>query len=187
MLRKKLERVPAYKDRVFLFLSRLSDLKPVQWLVKHKEQIALFLYILWLAGCGYWFYQFLVIDVRPQTDWIFITDDTREAMVFVFFGSFGLVFVLAFVFFIVKLMYNLFHEGIQFLFPFQWFSLAKSISYLLVLGFAFIYIENIKVVGLTAYNQIDVIVHTSRQHDNEVEKNLNNLIRVIDKEKKYFE
>ena len=98
-------------------------------------------------------------------NWMIITGDPREALAFLLFGAFGFVYILFFVIFIVKLIYNLFHEGMQSIISDKWYSFAKSISYLLLLGLAFSYTENIKAAGLTAYTQAAHIIQTSKQNE----------------------
>jgi hypothetical protein len=153
-------------------LSIVTDSAPFQFLVRHKSHIELILYILWLIGCGYWGYRLIVIDAKPQTTWGINISDSRDAMVYLFFGLIGSVFVLFFVYFILKLFYNLFHEGIQSLFPIPWYSIVKPVSYLVILYFIFPFTGNIKAAGLTAYNEVVKLVHTSKQHDIVIEKEI---------------
>jgi hypothetical protein len=182
MLRKGLEILLRKKRTLSEFLSRFADSRPFQWLAEHRERMASLLYFFWITGCCYWFYQLVVIDVRPRTDWIFISGDTREALVYTIFGAFGFIFAAFVAFFITKFIYNLIHEEINSLFPLQWYSLVKSVSYILALSLAFTYIENIKVAGLTAYTQVAEIVHMSRQHDDIVKENLKGVLNAIRQE-----
>jgi hypothetical protein len=171
-------------NRHFVRLARIVDpikeSRPVQWVLIREEKIAYGLYFLWLAGCAYWIYQFIIMDAVPRPDWLYIIEDTGEALMVLFFGSFGLLYVIGIALFIFKLIYNLFHGGIESIFPKQWQSAARSLSYLLILGISFMYIHSIKTAGLTAYSQVSQLMKTSDQHDQVVEKNIRNLMELLD-------
>ncbi len=161
------------------FFFRIAESEIYQSFLNYRGHIALFLYLLWLAGCGYWFYQLIIIDVRPITDLDLGISDPRDAVVIVSFSIFGFVFVSMFVFYIIKFIYNLFHGGIYFFFPVQWYPLVKSVSYLVILCFAFSFTANIKVAGLTAYNQVLELVNISRQHDPVIEIDTSRILEKI--------
>ena len=150
--------------------SQLKDSRLIQWINKHKDNIALILNTLLLAGCGYWVYQLIIIDVSPHNNWSIGISDSRDALALLFFGMYGFVFVLFFVWFIIKFIYNLFHDGIQSLFPVQWYSLTKPITYLMILCVAFSFTGNIKTAGLTAYSEVAALFHTSKQHAMVIER-----------------
>ncbi len=174
-----------------LLSTRITDSKPFQLFIEYKRYIALVLYMIWLIGCGYWFYQLMIIDVKPKTDLGLILTDSRDALVILFFGAIGSIFVVFFVFFIIKLIYNLFHDGIESLFSVHWHSLVKPVCYLAILYVAFPFTGTIKVAGMTAYNQVAELIHTSRHRDiilekegpDDLEGKLNKLLKLIEKNK----
>ena len=159
----------------------MKDSTPVQWVIIREERIASTLYYLWLAGCVYWVYQFSTVEAEPRPDWLYIIEDTSEALTLIFVGSFGLIYVAGIVLFICKFIYNLFTERIESLFPSQWHSVAKSVSYIIILGFSFLYIQNIKVAGLTAYGQVSHLVRTSDRHVEVLEKHYSRLKQIIER------
>lgn len=174
------------------YISKAADSAPVQFIARHKGHISLGLYILWLAGCGYWVYQLIIIDVKPGVGWDLGINDSREALVYLFFGLLGSIFVLFFVLFTLKLVFNLFQDGFESIFPDQWHSVAKSTIYLLILFCAFSYTGSIKAAGLTAYNQIAEIVNTSKNQNvvlkkevtvDDLEKKLNALMKMMEEER----
>lgn len=162
---------------------KLKESVPVQLFITYRDQIALFLHILWIAGCGYWIYKFMVIKVHPLRYSFVMITDPQDARIFLSFGILGAVFIIMFSFFILKFIYNLFHGGIYKLLPTRWYSLGRSISYLIILSFAFTYIKHAKVAGLTIYNRVEEIVDISQQYDEIVLKNLSDtqeLFRKLD-------
>jgi hypothetical protein len=172
------------KSEWFSRLSGLADSVPIRWIIDNRERIALILYILWLAGCGYWIYEFILIEAGPRNDWIVTTNDTREALIFIVFGIFGCIFLSFLAFFLLKLIFNLYREGICSLFPTQWHSLIKPISYMILLCFAFEFLDDIKVIGLTAYEQVSHLLDTSGQHDEVIERNISSWVDLIERLKK---
>ena len=157
----------------------IKESTPVQWVIIREERIASGLYYLWLAGCVYWVYQLSIVEAAPRQDWMYIIEDTREALTLIFVGSFGLFYVAGIVLFICKFIYNLFTERIESLFPSQWHSVAKSASYIIILGFSFLYIQNIKVAGLTAYGQVSQLVQTSDRHVEVVEEQYKSIKQLL--------
>lgn len=167
-------------DRLSGVVSVISDSVPVRTFVMYKDQIALYLYMLWLIGCGLWIYKLIVSEAGPNTAWMYLTDDPKEALVYVLFGTFGLIYLMFFAVYITKFVYNLLHDGIESIFTSKWYSLAKSISYLVLLGFAFSYVQNIKMAGHTMYYQVSHVIRTSKQHEDEAAKNISSLKQLID-------
>jgi hypothetical protein len=166
-------------DNMMQIWTTITDSRPVQTLIDYKEQIATFLYVLWLAGCGHWIYKVITADAQPIMQWMVITNDPKDAMVFLYFGIFGAFYIALFAFFIIKLIYNLFQSGIQSVFSMQWYSVGKPITYLVLLCFAFSYASNVKAAGLTAYYQVSHMVDTSKKHEAMVEKSMENLKRLL--------
>jgi len=165
----------------------IKESMPVQWVLIREERIASGLYYLWLAGCVYWVYQLSIVEATARSDWMYIIEDTREALTILFVGSFGLFYVVGIALFILKFIYNLFTEGIESLFPRQWHSVAKSFSYIIILGFSFLYIQNIKVAGLTAYDQVSQMVQTSDRHVEMDEESFESLKQMLDIKGKLIE
>ncbi|UCH80932.1 MAG: hypothetical protein JSW20_14530 [Nitrospiraceae bacterium] len=164
-------------------LNVIKESKPVQWTLIREEQIASCLFYLWIFGCAYWIHQLITIEARPRADWLYMIEDTREALMILFFGSFGLSYAAGIGLFICKLMYNLFHGGLESIFPRQWHSTARSFSYIIILGISFLYIQNIKIAGLTAYNQVSQLVQTSDRHEDVAEDNIKGLMQLLDIDK----
>lgn len=157
------------------WIDNLKGSVPAQFIINYRDHIALFLYILWIAGCAYWIYSFIIIEAYPlQYSFITITDP-QDARVFLSFGIFGAFFVVLFSLFIVKFIINLFHGGISMILPARWFSLGRTISYLILLSFTFPYIETAKAGWLTIYNRITEIVGISEQYDEIVLKNISDV------------
>jgi len=153
----------------------LKESVPVQFFTNYREHIALFLYILWIAGCGYWIYSFIIIEAYPlQYSFITITDP-QDARVFLSFGIFGAFFVVLFSLFIVKFIINLLHGSISMILPARWFSFGRTVSYLILLSFAFTYIETAKAGWLTIYNRITELAGISEQYDEIVLKNISDV------------
>ncbi len=183
-------RIAEIKSEFNRCLARVTDSKFFQFILEHKRPVALFLYITWLAGCGYWFYQLMIIDVKPKDNLGLVVTDSRDALAILFFGAIGSVFVLSFLFFIIKFIYNLFHNGIESFFSVRWHSLVRPASYLVILYFAFSFTGTIKSTGLTAYNQIAGLFHTSEQYNlilekdipDDLEKKLSSLLKMIEKD-----
>ncbi len=152
------------KDSLLQSICRLENIPPFSWLAEYRDTIASTLYMAWIAGCIYWLYNLLVIDAQPAMVSFLSVTDSRDALVFVFFGMFGVIYLTFFAVFIAKLIFNLVRGGIDSLLPTRWYSLFKSICLLICLHFAFIYIVNIKTAGLTAYTQVSQLVQTSKNH-----------------------
>lgn len=177
---------------LFSCLARLRtevvESMPCRLLSEYKRQISIFLHVLWLVGCGLWAYEFMTLKVQPRENAGLVLSDSRDALVILFFGIMAAGFVIFAAFFVVKLIYNLFHEGMESLFPAKWHTIVRPVSYLTLLYFAFSFTGPIKVAGLTAYNQVAAIVQTSQQRDiiirkeipEDFERKLNELIRLID-------
>jgi len=157
----------------------VSDSRPVQLLTDYKEQLSTFLYVLWLAGCAHWIYKIITADAKPVMEWMLMTNDPKDAMVFLYFGIFGVFYSALLVFFIIKMIYNFFQSGIESLFSIRWYSIGKPLTYMLLLAFAFSYTSNIKAAGLTAYYQVSHMVDTSKKHEAMVEKSMENLKRLL--------
>ena len=164
-------------------LNVIKESKPVQWTLIREEQIASCLFYLWILGCAYWIYQLINIEAQPRSDWLYMIEDTREALMILFFGSFGLLYAAGLVLYISKFMFNLYHGGLESIFPRQWHSAARSVSYIVILCFSFLYIQNIKVAGLTAYNQVSQLVQTSDRHEDVAEDNIKGLMQLLDIDK----
>jgi len=158
---------------------RLTESPPVRIINDHREKLATFLYILWLAGCGHWIYKVFTADAQPIMQWLIITNDPKDAMVFLYFGIFGVFYAALFALMIMKLIYNLFQSGIESIFSIRWYSVGKPIVYMILLAFAFSYTNNIKAAGLTAYYQVSHMIHTSKKHEVMVEKSMENLKRLL--------
>jgi uncharacterized membrane protein len=166
-------------DQLERVWTMIMDSRPVQLLIDYREQLSTFLYVLWLAGCGHWIYKVITADAKPVMEWMIITNDPKDAMVFLYFGIFGAFYVTLFAFMIIKLIYNLFQSGIESIFSIRWYSIGKPLSYMLLLAIAFSYTSNIKAAGLTAYYQVSHMVDTSKKHETMVEKSMENLKRLL--------
>ncbi len=132
---------------------------------ENQKYIAWAFYALLIAGCGFWLYQLAIIDVKPSANLLFSTQDTRDALVVIIFGLIAVLFVFVIGFFLLKLISNLYIEGISSVFPKISDSIIKSISCLIMLGVAFLFIENVKATGLTAYQQVTEVLEVATQHD----------------------
>jgi len=165
----------------------IKESTPVQWLLIRKERIASGLYCLWLAGCVYLVYQLIIVEAKPRPDLLYTIEDTSEALMILFFGSFSLLYIVGIALFICKFIYNLFTEGIESLFSGQWHSVAKLASYIIILGFSLLYIQNIKVAGLTAYQQVARLVQTSERHEEVVDKHFHDMKELFDNTAKFAE
>lgn len=168
-----------WKNRISQLLHEAGDLGPVRWFLDHQRHIAWVMYVLLMAGGGYWVYHMSVIDARPQTDLIFSARDTRDALVYAVFGIFGIGAASLAFFFILKFIFNVFHEGIYNSFPAGSQPLVKAVCGLTILSLAFLYAGNIKAAGLTAYEQVTGIVHAARQHDDVAAQNVSHLADMI--------
>ncbi len=146
-------------------ISLIRDSRPYHWIMDHKEHIAAALYFSWMTGCCFWVYKIVTISIAAQTTIAPITTNPREANVYLFFGTFGLVFALLFIFYLFKFMYNIFHGGIQSLFSHRLHLFATPITYLILLYFAFSNAGTIKTSGMTMYNHVVQLVHTSKQKE----------------------
>ncbi|UCD36045.1 MAG: hypothetical protein JSU90_04220 [Nitrospiraceae bacterium] len=165
---------------------------PFRLLSEYMRQVSIFLHILWLIGCGFWAYEFMSLEVRPRENMGLVLSDSRDALVILFFGIMAAGFVIFAVFFVLKLIYNLFHDGVESLFPLKWHSIIKPSTYLVLLFFASSFTGPIKVAGLTAYNQVSAVVRTSQQRDiiirkdipEDFERQLSDLLRSIESRNK---
>ncbi len=165
----------------------IQESRPVQWVLIREERIASAIHCLWLAGCVYWVYQLIIVEAKPRPDLLYTFKDTSEALMILFFGSFSLLYVVSIALFIFKFIYKLFTEGIESILPGQWHSVAKSAGYIVILGFSFLYIHNIKVAGLTAYQQVTRLVQTSERHEEVVEHHYFRMKELFDKTTKPVE
>ncbi len=179
VLKEKLERLCQYYGKLSAFFSGLERFAAISWLIEYRDRIASSLYIFCMAGFAYWIYRLIIIDAKPQVDRLIFVNDSRDALTFLFFGIFGLIYVILFALFMVKFVYNIIRGGIDSLVPGQWHSLIKSLFLLICLNFAFLYIENIKTAGLTAYTQCVEIVQTSRRYTPVVTKNVD-ILRLLE-------
>ena len=150
---------------VTLARKKIESTRAYDLFMGHKHRIAFVIYLFCFAGSGYWLYHMAILDVQPASDLRFVLKDSREALVILFFGVLGLAFLIFFVLFIIKFLYNLFEGGIETLFASQWHSIVKPLGYLIILYFAFSFTGTIKVAGLTAYYQVADLVRVSNQHD----------------------
>jgi len=166
-------------DKLTQIRSTITESLPVKLLIHYREQLATFLYILWIAGCGHWIYKVITADAKPIMQWMIITNDPKDAIVFLYFGIFGAFYITLFAFMIIKLIYNLFQSGIESVFSIRWYSIGKPLTYMLLLAFAFSYTSNIKAAGLTAYYQVSHMVDTSKKHEAMVERSMENLKRLL--------
>lgn len=172
------------KRKWFSCLHTLAESAFIQWFINNRGRMTPFLYGIFLAGCGYWIYEFMLIEVRPRNEWIVTTQDTREALIYIVFGIFGCIFLSFLAFFLLKFVVNLYHESIYALFPIQWYSLIKPISHMILLCFAFAFLDDIKVICLTAYKQVSHLVDISGQHSAVVERNISSWVDLIEKIKR---
>ena len=194
MLKVKLAIYLQHRDRLIqsfsCLLSKLQDTRPFKWIINNNKRISSLLHVLWIAACGYFIYKVITADARAITSWNMRINDSREALVMIFFGIIASIFIFFLAFFILKLVYNLFIGGIEALFSMQWHPILKSISCLVLLLYAFSFTGNIKSIGLTAYNQFAGLVQTSRQHSlliqkvsiDEMERKITSLLRVMEEE-----
>jgi hypothetical protein len=164
VLRARLRELNPYREQALEFISRIENIAPFKWIIEYKENIASILYLLWIIGCISWLYQLVIVDASPYMGGFFSIDDPRDAIVFLFFGTFGVIYFSFFAFFIIKLIHNMIRGGIDSLFPRKWYSMVRSIGLLICLHFAFIYIGHIKTAGLTAYTQVSQLVRVSNDH-----------------------
>ncbi len=158
---------------------KVADL--ISWFNDHLQYISWIFYALLIAGSGYWIYQLVIIDVQPLANLPFSTKDTKDALVVMVFGIFAAALVCIIGFFLFKFICNLFLDGINNIFPIRSHSLVKSISCLVILGVAFLFIENVKATGLTAYKQVTEVLHVAKQHD---EVTVENYKRKVEMERK---
>ncbi len=170
----------AIKDILRIISAGLARSVPGLWFTHLKERLGSILFLLWIGGCSFWVYQLATISATPRANWINLTDSPREALIYLSFGAFGLIFSLVFASYLTKFIYNILHDGIQSLFSSNTFSAVKSLIFTIVLIFAFSYIKDIKSAGLTAYNQVNQLVYTSRQHEIIVEKKARGFLDFLD-------
>ncbi len=175
------------------YISKAAESALVQFIARHMGRLSLCLYMVWLAGCGYWIYELIMLDVQLGAGWDLGISDSRDALVYLFFGLLGSIFVLFFVLFTAKLLYNLFQDGVESIFPDQWQSVARSTVYLAILMFAFSHTASIKAAGLSAFYQMSEIVDTSKNRSviinkkvsvDDLEKKLNALMEMMEEKRK---
>ncbi len=167
------------------YLQVVADIAPVRWFLDNQQVIARVLFYMFIAGCGYWVYHMIITDAALRTDiLLYRPQDTRDALVFTVFGIFGGVIGLIFILFMIKLLINAISESIDNRIPSRSSQLVKSLCCLSVLWVAFIYLEDIKSTGLTAYGQVSGIVGTARQHDEVAAEKFSNMVEMIKKVKK---
>lgn len=159
--------------------SQLTSCGPAQWLIHNKDYFASALYMLWIVGCGYWVYTIATISVKPAAGRFYITDNPKEALVYLFFGIFALIYILMFTIYLLKFIYNLFMGEISSIFSLKWYSVAKFTCYIIALCFAFIYVEEIKASGLTVYNHVAKLWHTSKQHEVIINEDTRHFLDII--------
>ncbi len=168
------------KDLLQTLLTWLASTAPVLWFDHHKERIVSLLLLLWVVGCGFWVFKLITIDVLPRSNWLHLTDNPRDALVYLCFGTFGLVLIIVFASYIMKFIYNMLHGGFQSLLSNNMFSVLKPSIYIIALVFAFSYIEDIKAAGLTAYHQVNQLVDTSNQREAIKEDRSRSILDLID-------
>ncbi len=161
-------------------MSRIRNSTPYVKFMEYKEYAAVGLYIFWMAGCCFWFYKMIDTPVSMQTNITLVTATPREALVYLFFGIFGFVFASFFACYILKFMYNLFHGGIGAMFSHQLHILAKPISYLILLYFAFAYTGTIKASGIKMYSHVAQLVHVARQKEIIVKDRSPGILKLLD-------
>jgi hypothetical protein len=175
---------------VIVFHNKIESTRAYELFMEHKNRIVFVIYLLCFAGSGYWLYHLTMLDVQPLPDFRFVLKDSREALVILFFGVLGLVFLIFFVLFLLKFLCNLFEGGIETLFASQWHSIVRPLGYLIILYFVFSFTGTIKVAGLTAYCQVADLVRVSNQHDfilkNDIsldaEEKMSMLLKLMDRE-----
>ncbi len=149
-------------------ISYLKNSRLFQWFIVYKDTFASYLYKLWLIGCGYWIYQLIVTDPQNSSylsQFINLGQiDSREAMVFLFFGGIVSFFLLIITLFLLKLLFNIIWENIKCRFPDEWRSFITVITLLVALYFSFPTIGIVKAFSLDAYQQVKAIMTISKSH-----------------------
>ncbi len=161
-------------------MSWIRNSRACQYVMDHKEHVAAALHILWMAGCCFWIYKIITTSVIAQTNVTMVTATPREALVYLFFGTFGLIFASLFACYILKFIYNLFHGGIHSLFSHQLHLLAKPVSYLILLYFAFAYAGTIKESGMKMYSHVTQLVHIAKQKEVPVKDRSAGILEMLD-------
>ena len=166
-------------------ISWTRESPPYQWFMEHKEHVAASLYIFWMAGCSFWVYKTVTTSVSAHTNVTLVTATPREALVYLFFGTFGLIFASLFACYILKFIYNLFHGGIHSLFSHQLHLLAKPVSYLILLYFAFVYTGPIKESGMKMYSHVAQLVHIAKQKEIAVKDRSAGILELLDQKTRH--
>ena len=166
-------------EKLLQICSVIAGSRPFQLFFAYKENIAVFLHMVWLAGCGYWIYKIITVDAQPNMRMMIIAEDPTDAMIFIYFGIFGVVYAIAILWFVIKFIYNLLQSGLYSLFSTTWYSLGKPLCYLLLLSFAFSYTGNIKAAGLTFYFQVTHMMNVTKQRDEHVQKSVDNIKKLL--------
>lgn len=149
-------------------ISSFKECPFIQWLIRHRDTLAAILFRLWIGGCIYWLYRFIMTDIRAQHLWAGFIDmstiDSKDALTFLFFGSMACFFLLGLGIFVTKFLFNLLLEGVCCYFPREWHSLIASIIFLVLLSLSFPFIREAKVAGLSAYQQVNLLIQRANDH-----------------------
>ncbi|MBV6341361.1 hypothetical protein [Candidatus Magnetobacterium casense] len=153
----------------------------LDWLAEYRSQITTIVFFIWLSVVVYWFYcfQFTVADPIKATG-VFVenfqdSDDgsinARAALVFVFWAATSGIFVVGFVIYAVKFIYNILMGVIYGAVPTKVHKLVTPIVFLIAMWPCFRYQEQIKTAYVVLYREGSDIVRLAGGFDLKIDMN----------------
>ncbi|MBF0538517.1 MAG: hypothetical protein HQL03_09730 [Nitrospirae bacterium] len=136
---------------------------PLDWLAEYRSQITNIIFFLWLAVVVYWFYCFHTITVAPLRSAGLVVKNFqdnedggingRAALAFIFWAATSGVFVVGFVIYAIKFIYNIAMGLIYGVVPIKVHKLVTPIVFLIAMWPCFTYQKEIKTAYVALYRE----------------------------------
>ncbi|KJU85754.1 membrane protein [Candidatus Magnetobacterium bavaricum] len=154
---------------------------PLDWLVEYKSQITTIIFFIWLAVVLYWFYRFNGVTVAPLKSTGVVVENlqdnddgsisSRAALAFIFWAATSGIFVVGFVVYALKFIYNILMGMIYGAVPTKVHKLVTPVMFLIAMWPCFSYQKEIKTAYVVLYREGSDIIRLASGFDMKVEIN----------------
>ncbi|KJU83206.1 membrane protein [Candidatus Magnetobacterium bavaricum] len=151
----------------------------LDWLVEYKCQITNIVFFIWLGVVVYWFYCFNSVTVAPlRVTGVVVenfqdSDDSsinsRAALAFILWAATSGIFVVGFVIYALKFIYNILMDMIYGAVPTKVHKLVTPVMFLITMWPCFSYQREIKTAYVVLYREGSDIVRLASGFDMKVE------------------
>ncbi|MBF0317928.1 MAG: hypothetical protein HQL04_07105 [Nitrospirae bacterium] len=152
---------------------------PLDWLANYKGQITNIVFLIWLVVVVYWFYCFNDVAVAPLKSTGVVVknfqdnDDgsinSRAALAFIFWAATSGIFVVGFVIYAIKFIYNILMGVIYGAVPTRVHKLVTPVMFLIAMWPCFKYQQEIKTAYVVLYREAGDIVRLAAGFDMKME------------------